>query len=108
LADRSPELPKTPPPTTILDRDKEFDSGSRIVHLSNPGAFYWGAPLSLEPQQPHYPGKVVILVDEISQSQAEYTTMAFRSSPRATVIGSTTAGADGNVSRFRCPADSAR
>src|SRR6185295_9643205 len=25
------EIPKTPPPTTILDRDKEFDSGSRIV-----------------------------------------------------------------------------
>jgi C-terminal processing protease CtpA/Prc len=72
--------------------------------LSNPGAFHWGAPFSLEPQQPHYPGKVVILVDEISQSQAEYTTMAFRSSPRAVVIGSTTAGADGNVSTIPLPA----
>ena len=71
--------------------------------LSNPGAFHWGPPMSLEPQQPHYPGKVVILVDEISQSQAEYTTMAFRSSPRATVIGSTTAGADGNVSTIPLP-----
>jgi C-terminal processing protease CtpA/Prc len=71
--------------------------------LSSPGAFHWGVPLSLEPQQPHYPGKVVILVDEVSQSQAEYTAMAFRSSPRATVIGSTTAGADGNVSNFTLP-----
>jgi len=71
--------------------------------LSNPGAFYWHAPLSLEPQQPHYPGKVVILVDEVTQSSAEYTTMAFRSSPRATVIGSTTAGADGNVSPIPLP-----
>jgi len=71
--------------------------------LSNPGAFHWGPPFSLEPQQPHYPGKVVILVDELSQSQAEYTTMAFRSSPRATVIGSTTAGADGNVSAIPLP-----
>ena len=71
--------------------------------LSNPGAFHWGASLSLEPQQPHYAGKVVILVDEISQSQAEYTTMAFRSSPRAVVIGSTTAGADGNVSAIPLP-----
>ena len=71
--------------------------------LSNPGAFHWGAPLALEPQQPHYPGKIVILVDEISQSQAEYTTMAFRSSPRATVFGSTTAGADGNVSAIPLP-----
>jgi len=42
-------------------------------------------------------------VDEISQSQAEYTTMAFRSSPRAIVIGSTTAGADGNVSPIPLP-----
>jgi C-terminal processing protease CtpA/Prc len=71
--------------------------------LSNPGAFHWGVPFSLAPQQPHYPGRVVILVDELSQSQAEYTTMAFRSSPRATVIGSTTAGADGNVSAITLP-----
>jgi C-terminal processing protease CtpA/Prc len=40
----------------------------------------------------------VILVNEITQSQAEYTTMAFRAAPNVTVIGSTTAGADGNVS----------
>lgn len=71
--------------------------------LSNPGAFHFGPPLSLTPQQPHYAGKVVILVDEVSQSQAEYTTMAFRSSPRAMVIGSTTAGADGNVSQIPLP-----
>jgi C-terminal processing protease CtpA/Prc len=43
------------------------------------------------------------LIDEVTQSQAEYTTMAFRSSPRTTVIGSTTAGADGNVSQFSLP-----
>jgi C-terminal processing protease CtpA/Prc len=54
-------------------------------------------------QQPHYSGKVVILVDEISLSQAEYTTMAFRSSPQAMVVGSTTAGADGNVSQVVLP-----
>lgn len=71
--------------------------------LSNPGAFHFGPSLSLTPQQPHYAGKVVILVDEVSQSQAEYTTMAFRSSSRAIVIGSTTAGADGNVSQIPLP-----
>ena len=49
------------------------------------------------------PGKVVILVDEVSQSQAEYTAMAFRASPHAIVVGSTTAGADGNVSEFAFP-----
>jgi C-terminal processing protease CtpA/Prc len=71
--------------------------------FSNPGAFHWGAPFFLEPRQPHYPGKVVIIVDEVSQSQAEYTAMAFRSSPGAIVIGSTTAGADGNVSAIPLP-----
>jgi C-terminal processing protease CtpA/Prc len=71
--------------------------------LSNPGAFHWGPPFSLTPQQPHYPGKVLILVDELSQSQAEYTAMAFRCSPRAMVFGSTTAGADGNVSPIPLP-----
>ena len=76
-----------------------------IGDLSNPGAFHWGPTASLEPQQPHYAGKIVILIDEVSQSQAEYTTMAFRSSPRATVIGSTTAGADGNVSPIPLPGD---
>jgi C-terminal processing protease CtpA/Prc len=45
----------------------------------------------------------VILVDEVSQSQAEYTTMAFRSAPGAIVIGSTTAGADGNTSPIPLP-----
>ena len=50
-----------------------------------------------------YKGKVVIIVNEQTQSQAEYTTMAFRTAPRAIVIGSTTAGADGNVSQFSLP-----
>jgi len=74
-----------------------------VADLQNPGAFHWGDPLMLTPGQPHYQGKVVILVDEVSQSQAEYTTMAFRSAPQATVIGSTTAGADGNVSEIPLP-----
>ena len=51
----------------------------------------------------HYNGKVIILVNETTQSQAEYTTMAFRASKNAIVIGSTTAGADGNVSQFSLP-----
>lgn len=86
----------------LVDRQTDFVRFTR-GDISNPGAFYWDPPFSLAPQQPHYSGKVVILVDEISQSQAEYTTMAFRSSPQATVIGSTTAGADGNVSPIPLP-----
>ena len=93
-----------------------FALGSRLVErptpfvrftagdLTNPGAFHWqSAPLALQPAGPRYTGKVVILVDEVSLSQAEYTTMAFRAAPNAIVVGSTTAGADGNVSPIPLP-----
>ena len=51
----------------------------------------------------YYLGKVVIIVNEITQSQAEYTTMALQTVPGALTIGSTTAGADGNVSQITLP-----
>jgi C-terminal processing protease CtpA/Prc len=69
----------------------------------NPGAFLWTEPVAHSPAEPRFTGKVVILVDEVTQSQAEYTTMAFRVAPQAIVVGSTTAGADGNVSPIPLP-----
>ena len=73
----------------------KFTTGS----ISNPGLFTMGEPLSVgEQNMGFYNHKVVILINETTQSQAEYTTMAFRAAPKVTVIGSTTAGADGNVS----------
>jgi hypothetical protein len=74
-----------------------------IPDLSNPGAFNWMESISLQPVQPHYDGKVLVLVDETTQSQAEYTVMALRAAPRSTIVGSATAGADGNVSRLPLP-----
>jgi C-terminal processing protease CtpA/Prc len=88
----------------LAERETQF-ARFTSSDLSNPGAFHWTTPESLSPQQPHYFGKVVILVDETSMSQAEYTAMAFRSAPGAIVVGSTTAGADGNVSPFPLPGD---
>lgn len=70
---------------------------------ANPGAFVWTDPVVLEPEAPTYSGRIAILVDETSQSQAEYTTMAFRVAPGAIVVGSTTSGADGNASWFTLP-----
>lgn len=75
-----------------------------IPDLSNPGACNWMEPVSLNPEQPHYEGKLLILVDETTQSQAEYTAMALRAAHRSTIVGSATAGADGNVSRLPLPA----
>jgi C-terminal processing protease CtpA/Prc len=50
-----------------------------------------------------YQGKLVVIVNEVTQSQAEYTAMAFRAGPNTTIVGSTTAGADGNISRIQLP-----
>ena len=70
----------------------------------NPGLFTFSPPLSNgEPNRSYYKGHIVEIVNEITQSQAEYTTMAFQSAPDITVIGSTTAGADGNVSAITLP-----
>jgi hypothetical protein len=74
-----------------------------VGDLQDPGAFTWTEPVVLQPLAPTYQGKVVILVDEVSISQAEYTAMAFRATPGAVVVGSTTAGADGNVSPIPLP-----
>ncbi len=51
----------------------------------------------------YYKGKVIILVNETTQSSAEFHCMALRIAPQAKVIGSTTAGADGNVSEIYLP-----
>jgi C-terminal processing protease CtpA/Prc len=92
-----------------------FGLGSRLVRestafarftkseMDNPGAFTWTESLVLQPATPGYDGKIAILVDEVSISQAEYTAMALRAGPRAVVVGSTTAGADGNVSKIPLP-----
>ena len=78
----------------------KFSTGS----ITQPGFFQFTESISVGRDNPeHYKGKVVILVNEISISQAEYTAMAYRAAPRATVIGSTTAGADGNVSPIVLP-----
>ncbi len=50
-----------------------------------------------------YKGQVIILVNEITQSSAEYHVMALRTVPGVIVMGSTTAGADGNVSKINLP-----
>ncbi len=86
----------------LVDKETEFVRFT-IGMLNNPGEFSFTRPLTLQPTTPHYTGKVVVLVDETTQSQAEYTAMALRAAPETIVVGSTTAGADGNVSRIPLP-----
>lgn len=87
----------------LLHKEKTAFVRFTYVDPANPGLSLAGIPLEITPAEPHYAGKVVVLVNEQSISQSEYTAMAFRSVPGAVVIGSTTAGADGNVSQVPLP-----
>lgn len=51
----------------------------------------------------YYKGKVAILVDEGVQSSVEYRAMAYRKAPNSAIIGSKTAGADGNIGYLSLP-----
>ncbi len=85
-----------PQPTEFV----KFAKGS----LEKSGDFEYRPPLKVgNKNNDYYKGKIAILINETTQSQAEYTTMAFRVAPKVTVIGSTTAGADGNVSNIILP-----
>lgn len=87
----------TPEPTEFV----KFTNGN----IAQPGKFAFTKSLSVgDNNNPYdYKGKVVIIVNEQTQSSAEYHTMAFQTAPGAKVIGSTTAAADGNVSRIVLP-----
>jgi carboxyl-terminal processing protease len=71
-----------------------------------PGTFETTVTLQAGPSSPrqdYYRGRVLVLCDERTQSQAEFTIMALRSAPDVVVVGSQTAGADGNVSQIDLP-----
>lgn len=44
-----------------------------------------------------YKGRVILLVDEMTQSNPEFQAMAFQSCPQTLTIGSPTSGADGDI-----------
>lgn len=50
-----------------------------------------------------FKGKIILLMDENTQSQGEYTIMAFKQNNHVTTIGSNTAGANGDVSFINLP-----
>lgn len=78
----------------------------QMVHptLALPGLFFrqeqWlyegfeeGAERCTQP----YKGRVILLVDEITQSNPEFQAMAFQSCPQTLTIGSPTSGANGSI-----------
>jgi C-terminal processing protease CtpA/Prc len=86
-----------------------FVSGNTAVakltvgNAGNPGEFTLGVEDVLPKQENSYQGKLVVMVNEDTQSQAEFTAMVFRAGANTTIIGSQTAGADGNISQIDLP-----
>ena len=72
--------------------------------LSFPGGFKSG-PVQYTGQDntDYYKGKVAILCNSYTQSAAESTCMALRTAPNAKIIGSQSAGANGDVSYVNFP-----
>ncbi|MFL0354921.1 S41 family peptidase [Erythrobacter sp. GH1-10] len=92
----------------LIDQPVEF---ARMTQpsLATPGLFTWTKVQTLKPAEggPRIEVPVVALVDEGTASSPEFQAMILRASG-VTIIGSTTAGADGNVSVIRLPQDSAQ
>ena len=75
-----------------------------VRNISYPGTF---VPLAAVPvgeeNKNYYKGKVILLVNEETQSHAEFTAMILQTAPNVLTIGSQTAGADGNVVKIVFP-----
>ena len=69
----------------------------------NPGEFYFGEPLKFSKNKNAYTKKVVLLVNEKTQSMGEFAAMAYQAGHNTVIVGSQTAGADGDVSLIHLP-----
>uniref|UniRef100_F4C9U2 Peptidase S41 n=1 Tax=Sphingobacterium sp. (strain 21) TaxID=743722 RepID=F4C9U2_SPHS2 len=75
-----------------------------VGSITRPGQFVYTLPVKSGVNNPdHYKGKVAVLVDEWTQSNAEFVTMSLQSRANTSVIGSSSAGADGNISKITLP-----
>ena len=75
-----------------------------VPNIQYPGTLFWNNEyVGSNNSTPNYEKPIFILFDESTQSQAEYTIMAFEQDTKAIKIGSQTAGADGNVSEIYLP-----
>lgn len=86
----------------ISNQSISFAQCSKPI-IENPGAFGRKSSSYTVKGKKYYSGRIVILVDENTQSQSEFCAMSFRTNPKSVVIGNTTAGADGNITNITLP-----
>lgn len=71
--------------------------------LNFPGAFEFSKELTIQPRETKYKGKVVVLINEVSQSASEYAIMALKAGDNVTLMGSHTAGTNGDTAQVDLP-----
>ena len=86
----------------FVDKPVSFAKFS-VSNSERPGEFNLYDGPQIPSRSIDYDGKIIILVDEMTQSLAEYTAMALRAVDGTIVVGSKTAGADGDVSIVMLP-----
>ena len=87
----------------LMPKEVTFAKTS-VPNQSVPGEFILYEDLKVgSDNKNYYKGKVMILMNERSQSQSEFTVMSLRNAPNAKVIGSDSIGTDGNVASFSLP-----
>lgn len=75
-----------------------------IANKSIPGEFIFPGDITVgKNNEDYYKGKIVVIINECTQSRAEFTAMALRKSPNAVVIGENSIGADGDVATLTLP-----
>lgn len=108
--------------TIILDL-RCYPSTDLILHLTNafvpPNSFFAYATYS-DVRSPgmvryrkstsdkigsdgYFKGRVIVLVNEWTQSYSEYTTMALQANPKTITVGNFSSGSDGNITEFEFP-----
>ncbi|MDL2308014.1 hypothetical protein LJC68_03075 [Bacteroidales bacterium OttesenSCG-928-B11] len=95
----------------LMDSNTLFAKAS-AGSIAHPGTFEYAMPITIayalfandcrKNEQP-YEGKVAILINELTQSHAEFSAMAYRNASKARVFGLPTAGADGDISEIYLP-----
>ncbi len=84
----------------MLTRPDFSHLGAFIYEIANKGTSYATVGKN---HSTSYRGKIILLVDERTQSAGEWACMTLQTAVNVTVIGSQTAGADGNVTRTVLP-----
>jgi C-terminal processing protease CtpA/Prc len=90
--------------TANLNNPGEFNFSRNVSFLDNDAGNRYSSNIFETPRsEKYFQGKLVVIVNEETISQAEYTAMAFRAGDNTVIIGSQTQGADGNVSFIPLP-----